>query len=136
MIKMRPVPKFKTIILKSLPSLKESTQRVVNKYIRMRDAELGCISCSRGGCDEAGHFWAMGANGALRYHPDNLNGQCTSCNRWKSGNPLEYRLALVKKIGVKRVDWLDEHHHDIKKWQREELEEITIKFKKMIDDIS
>lgn len=128
---MRPVPKIKTVIIKSLPALKKSTQTIVNKYVRMRDANDGCISCC-GGVDDAGHYWSMGANGGLRYNLDNLNGQCTSCNRFKSGNLLEYRLKLVEKIGIKRVKWLDAHRHDIHKWTRDELMEIQREYKEKI----
>jgi 5-methylcytosine-specific restriction endonuclease McrA len=124
--------KQKTKEVIRVSDLKKEVQKVVNKYIRLRDAELGCISCCTGSCDEAGHFWPMGANGALRYDLDNLHGQCTSCNRWKHGNLLEYRLALVKKIGEVRVEYLDAHHHDVKKWTREELEIIKLECRERI----
>ncbi len=129
------VKKQKTVGIIRISDLKKEVQKVVNKYVRLRDAELGCISCSTGKCDEAGHFWPMGANGALRYDTDNLHGQCTSCNRWRHGNLLEYRLALVKKIGDMRVMYLDDHHHDIKKWEREELEEIRATYTQKIKEM-
>lgn len=122
--------KVKIVIVKSLPSLKDSVQRLVNKYARLRDVNDGCISCT-GKVEEGGHFWPMGSNSALRYNLDNINGQCTSCNRYKHGNLLEYRLKLVAKIGEKRVKYLDEHHHDKKKWSREELNELLIKYKEL-----
>jgi len=50
--------------------------------------------------------------------------QCVSCNRFKHGNLIEYRINLVKKIGIKKVEWLEEHRKDVKRWTREELEEI------------
>lgn len=108
----------------SLPELKKKVQRKVNEYVRLRDAKLPCISCGKRKPLEAGHFWAMGSNGALRYNLDNLNGQCGACNRYKSGNLLEYQIGLVKRIGILQVEWLEKHRKDIKKWTREELEEI------------
>lgn len=116
----------------SMAQLKKVVQRKVNEYVRLRDAKLPCISCGKRGKLEAGHYWAMGSNGSLRYNLDNLNGQCTSCNRFKSGNLLEYRLGLVKRIGVLQVEWLDKHRKDIKKWTREELNEILSDMNELI----
>lgn len=116
----------------SMAQLKKVVQRKVNEYVRLRDAKLPCISCGKRAKLEAGHFWAMGSNGSLRYNLDNLNGQCTSCNRFKSGNLLEYRIGLVKRIGVLQVEWLDKHRKDIKKWTREELNEVLEDAKELI----
>jgi len=66
----------------------------------------------------------MGSNGALRYNLDGLNKQCVSCNLFKHGNQGEYRFGLIAKIGEDRVSELDKHRHDIKKWNRIELQEI------------
>ena len=112
-----------------LPELKKKVQKIVNKWIRLRDADLGCISCGKRGEGQAGHYIAQGSSGALRYHPDNLNKQCSQCNLWKHGSLVEYRMGLVKKIGEKRVKYLEEHKHDIKHWTREELEELMVKYK-------
>ena len=112
----------------SVSELKKKVQRVVNAYVRQRDSHLLCISCQKRPITEAGHFWPQGSKGALRYHLDNINGQCVTCNHHLHGNLLEYRLNLIKKIGKERVDWLDEHHNDIKKWTREELEELHTQY--------
>lgn len=120
--------KKKTVI--KISDLKQKAQKVFNKWIRERDKDDGCISCdskTASGYD-AGHFWPMGSKGALRYNEDNTHKQCRNCNKWKSGNLLEYRVRLIKKIGVERVNWLEEHRNDIKKWNREELEEIVRKY--------
>lgn len=114
--------KRKTVTIISLKQLHKQTQTVVNAYVRERDKDLPCISCGKFTKLEAGHYWNMGNNRALRYNLDNLNGQCVPCNRWGHGNLLEYRINLVKKIGADRVQWLDDHHKDNFKWTREELE--------------
>lgn len=123
---IKPRVKIKQVIVKSLPQLKEKAQRAVNKYIRERDKNLPCISCGKMvEKKEAGHYIAQGSSGFLRYHPDNIHGQCINCNHFKHANLLEYRIALVKKIGIDKVNWLEEHRRDVKKWTREELEQIT-----------
>ena len=120
--------KKKTVI--KISDLKKKVQRVFNKWIRTRDEELPCISC-QGICGkwDAGHFHAMGSTGALRYNEDNCHKQGAGCNKFKHGNLLEYRINLIKKIGQERVDWLEEHRNDVKKWQRDELEALLTRYK-------
>lgn len=121
--------KRKTII--SLADDKKRTQIAFNKWIRRRDEDEPCISCDTHTSNiwDAGHFWAMGSKSALRYHPDNCHKQCRSCNRFKRGNLLEYRIRLKKKIGKKRMQYLEDHRNDTKRWTREELKEIREKCK-------
>lgn len=109
----------------NLAAFKKIVQRKVNAYIRERDKDKPCISCNKMyELKDAGHFVAQGSSGALRYHLDNLSGQCQSCNRFNHGNLIEYRISLVKRIGIERVEYLEDHRHDIKKWTKEELNEI------------
>ncbi len=124
--------KVKTRTIQSIAQLKASVQRVVNAYVRKRDADDPCISCQKR-CEsgEAGHFIAQGASGYLRYNLDNLRKQCGSCNRWKHGNLLEYRIHLVEKIGKDRVEWMENNRNIVKKWTREELEEIRQRIKSL-----
>lgn len=122
--------KVKTKTILSLSQLKKKVQRAFNKWIRERDKDDPCISCI-GECGkwDAGHFISQGSSGALRYHPDNVHKQGVGCNRFKHGNLLEYRINLVKKIGIERVKWLEEHRNDVKKWTREELEQLLETYK-------
>lgn len=122
---------MKVKVVKSLPELKKTAQKYFNSYIRLRDSDLGCISCVKYEVDHAGHYIAQGSSGALRYNEDNVQGQCRNCNVWLHGNLIEYRLNLVKKIGEDRVKYLEDHRHDIKKWTREELEYLISKYKKL-----
>jgi len=46
----------------------------------------------------------------------------------KSGNILEYRIRLVKKIGQAAVDWL-EGPHEPKRYTIDELKEIKAEYK-------
>lgn len=114
----------------SIANLKKKAQKVFNAWIRERDKGLPCISCGKDcGKAQAGHYVSQGSSGALRYHPDNVSLQGAGCNLYKHGNLIEYRIGLVKKIGIDRVVWLEEHRNDVKKWNREELEEIIEKYK-------
>jgi len=119
-----------------LSDLKNKLQIIFNRYIRLRDKDLPCISCGQFKDNyDAGHFWSVGANSYLRYNEDNVHKQCSpSCNRWKNGNPLEYRIGLVKKIGEKRVQWLDEHRKDKLFLQRVEVLEMIETYKSKLKD--
>lgn len=123
--------KTQRVVQVSLSELKKTAQKYFNKFIRERDANDGCISCTKEGCDHAGHYIAQGSSGVLRFNEDNVNGQGRNCNVWKHGNPIEYRLRLVQKIGEKRVEYLEAHRNDLKKWSREELEAIISKYKQL-----
>lgn len=122
--------KPKTKVLKSLRELQKRTQVVFNAWIRERDKDLPCISCGQHKDKyHAGHYIAQGFSGFLKYNEDNCNKQCVGCNLFKRGNLIEYRIALVKKIGQDRVEWLENNRHQVKKWTREELEELIARYK-------
>ena len=85
-------------------------QTVVNKYVRLRDARLGCVSCDRpaswDGQWHASHFRSVGAASAVRFHLWNIHKACSICNNHKSGNLSEYEPRLREKQGDIKVDWL------------------------------
>lgn len=80
-----------------------------NRFIRLRDASEPCISCQRdlGGKMNAGHYKTVGAHPELRFDEDNCHKQCEYCNTHKSANLIEYRIHLVSKIGLDRVERLE-----------------------------
>lgn len=112
------------------PYLKKIAQQVFNKYIRLRDQHLPCISCGFIGDRQwhAGHFMPQGGNAALRFNEDNCHKQCSVCNNHKSGNLAEYRKNLIVKIGLSRVEAL-ENNRTTKSYTVDELKEIIDKYK-------
>ena len=123
-----PKPSKKKKKLIPLNKLLKKTQIVFNRWIRNRDEGLTCISCN-GKYSQAGHYIAQGSSSNLRFNEDNVNGQCAGCNTFKSGNLIEYRIGLVKKIGIKRVQWLEDNRKVFKTWKRWELEALLEKYK-------
>lgn len=91
-------------------------QAAFNAWIRARDAGKPCISCGRHhqGQLHAGHYRSVGSEPALRFEPDNCHLQCQPCNTHLSGNLIAYRVNLIKKIGLERVEWLESSHEPIK----------------------
>lgn len=107
-------------------------QASFNAWIRLRDLHQPCISCGRlpswQGQWDAGHYRSRGSEPALRFEPDNVHKQCLPCNRHLSGNLIAYRVNLIEKIGLERVEWL-EGHHEAKKLTVPELQEMKAKFR-------
>lgn len=114
----------------TLPKLLKKAQSVFNSFIRTRDKLNGCISCG-GDVDHAGHYFAQGSHSSLRFDEMNVNGQCVGCNTYKHGNLIYYRKGLVKKYGELMVEQMEREaiENRIKKWSRDELEEIISKYK-------
>lgn len=96
-----------------------------NRYIRFRDGNEPCISCGTTTAARwnASHYRSRGAAGQLRFNPDNCHKSCSQCNKENSGLIGEYRIGLVKKIGLEKVEAL-ENNHEIKRWDVEELREL------------
>lgn len=95
-------------------------QKELNRYIRVRDSNKPCISCQRyhQGKYDAGHYRTVKAASHLRFNLLNIHAQCVPCNRHLSANLVEYRINLVKKIGVDRVEAI-ESNNDVRKFDVE-----------------
>lgn len=119
--------------VKPLKHWEDLTQRVVNDYIRERDRELPCISCGTFTTVqwEAGHFRSRGAASHLRYNEDNIHKQCHRCNDELSSNAIPYRIALVEKIGLERVEAL-ENNNTPHRFTREELKGIRMHYRALM----
>ena len=103
-----------------------------NKWIRLRDEGNNCISCNNPPKKKnAGHYRSVGAAPALRFEPLNCHLQCEHCNTYLSSNAIEYRINLIKKIGVDKVEWI-EGPHEPKKYTVDDLKAIRAKYKLLI----
>lgn len=87
----------------------KQTQKVFNKFIRIRDHGQCCISCGRnsGAKINAGHFRSVGAAPHLRYNEDNVHLQCEHCNTYLHGNIKGYVPGLIEKIGIERFEAIE-----------------------------
>ena len=95
--------------LKTKGQLAKEAQAAFNKYVRLRDKDLPCISCGRHhqGQYHAGHYRSVGSSPHLRFNLWNNHKQCSACNNHLSGNLINYRMNLIKKIGQEKVDWIE-----------------------------
>lgn len=117
---------------KSATQLKGIATTHFNKFIRLRDKGQNCISCDNQ-FNQAGHYYSGGHYSGLKFNEDNVNGQCLQCNYYKHGNLIEYRLKLEKKIGIERLNQLDElakiYKRSSFKWDKITLIEIIEVYK-------
>lgn len=96
--------------LKTRADHAELTQKVVNRYVNLRDRDKSCVSCGKpataGGVRNASHFKSVGSNSALRFHLWNIHSSCYRCNMELSGNLGEYYPRLIERIGAEKVEFL------------------------------
>lgn len=117
------------------------TQAAFNKFIRLRDKDEPCISCQRHheGQYHAGHYLTVGSRPNLRFEEANCHKQCAPCNNHLSGNQVNYRINLIKKLGLNVVEGLESDNvpakhtiqqlHELKahyKARCRELERVTV----------
>lgn len=124
-LKRTPIKRSKKRIHKATKKapgvLKRRLTVAFNAMIRERDKQLLCISCQQREMTEAGHF--VGSTPlATRWHPQNVNGQCSYCNCWQSGAKFTYGLNLNRKWGEGTAEKLEALGRTYWKPSREALE--------------
>ena len=113
----------------SIPQLTKKAEKVFNAYIRKRDEGLPCISCGQYRPLQAGHYVPVKGGSFLRFHEWNVSGECAGCNGFDEFHLIGYRRNLINKIGEDAVRWLEDNRRTVKKWTRDELNEIINKYK-------
>ena len=141
--KVRAETKVRKEKLKTLHDWIRDAQTVFNKFIRLRDSGQRCICCDTlpsadrnqiGGSVDAGHYRSRGSAGHLRFSEDNCHAQKKQCNRWDAGNVVGYRIGLIKRIGLERVEALEQNNTP-HKWTVDELKGIIEKYKLKIKEL-
>ena len=87
---------------------------VFSVYVRLRDIIPGtqgycrCITCGRmrkWNEGDAGHGISRGKL-AVKYNEKNVHFQCKNCNKWKNGDPINYKIEMNKRYGPNTWDLL------------------------------
>ena len=110
----RKADRVKRDAMKSKGDLIAEAQVAFNAYIRLRDHLAGhnCISSGlpldwSGNSVDAGHYRSRGSASHLRFNEDNVHAQSKQENRYKSGNAVDYRIGLIARIGIERIEALE-----------------------------
>ena len=121
--------------LKSRGDYLREAQQAFNAFIRMRDQLAGhaCISSGRpldwnGNAVDAGHYRSVGAAPHLRFDERNVHAQSKQDNRYLSGNATDYRIGLIRRIGLTEVEAL-ERDQSVRKYTIDDLKEIAARYR-------
>lgn len=133
--------KARKAALKRIPDLIKEAQFAFNAFVRARDSGKPCICCGMpigtgevGGSFDCGHYRSTGSASHLRFHEDNAHAQRKVCNRYGAGRAVDYRLGLIQRIGLERVEAL-ESNNEVHKWTAEELIAIKAKYKLKLKEL-
>lgn len=128
--------RMKTDLKTNQDWLKEA-QTIFNKFIRLRDNGLWCISCGLPPKKKnAGHYFSSGGHSNVRFDEDNVHLQCEACNTYLSGNLLNYQIGIEKRIGAAKLIELQGKAHLEKRWSVEELKEIIRIYKNKVNQLT
>lgn len=121
--------------LKSRGDYLREAQQAFNAFIRMRDQLAGyvCISSGRpldwnGNAVDAGHYRSVGAAPHLRFDERNVHAQSKQDNRYLSGNATDYRIGLIRRIGLAEVEAL-ERDQSVRKYTIDDLKDIAAQYR-------
>lgn len=116
--------------LRPLPKLIRDAEKVFNEWVRRRalngEEYFTCMNCLLPKSKDelnAGHLIPVCKSSFLKFHPDNVWGECQGCNAYDQSK-VNYTINLIKHIGHERVEWLTNNKRKGHKWDRSDLEEI------------
>lgn len=113
---------------KSISNLQNTLWPLISKYVKREHSVDGwckCITCGKalkiGERDtQCGHFISRSYS-PTKYDLDNMRPQCSRCNEFYSGRPIEFERALRLEVGDERVDEMKQKSTESYKWDRFEL---------------
>lgn len=126
--------------LKTLSQYEAEAKAVFQKWVRLRDKDLPCISCGNPKPTDwcGSHYFAAGTYSGMIFDERNVHGACnTFCNLMNSGNLIGYRIGLVNRFGedfVKQLEY-DANERRNYKYTKAELIEIKQKYLKKIKEL-
>lgn len=112
------------------------TRKPFQQWIRLRDANFGCISCGTTVAEvyHSGHLYKAEIYSGLIFDEMNVHKQCNKCNTYLSGNENGYRQGLARRYGASYLEELDERAIYLRNhsYTREELKTIADKYKQLL----
>jgi len=126
----------------SIKGQKDKTWKALSRYIRLRDKH--CVTCYAPHPFEdldCGHYQRnsernklLGGN-ELWFDEINFGAQCTACNRFRNGQPVQMALFLTQKWGAKILKTIQKKFTTPKKWEMWELQELEDHYNKLADEL-
>ena len=123
----------------SVKLLTNLAKSIAQKYARLRDAHLGCISCNNETATvyHGGHLFKSELYSGVRFHEFNIHKQCAKCNVFLNGNEVNYVAGFIKRYGQELFDLLSTQAREskIRKWEKEELLNVINFYKLKIKEL-
>ena len=122
----------------SLAALKRKAWKLLSLVVRKSAGPYGSAFCYTCGVEkptyalQAGHV-IPGRGGAVLLDEEIIRPQCEVCNVWKRG---QYHIFATKLIEENGMDWWQKKllgSMQVKKWNREELEEKIASYKARLE---
>lgn len=137
----RAQDKIKREGMKTYPQLIRDVQKAFNQVVRLRDQIAGwpCISSGRpldwsGNATDCGHYRSTGSAPHLRFNFDNAHAQSKHDNQYKAGAAVDYRIGLIARIGLERVEALESDNKP-RKWTHDELRSMKEDFQRQVREL-
>jgi len=97
---------------------------------------LVCYTCDkqleeRSRDTHAGH-WIPRTSSPVKYDEDNVRPQCSRCNKFYQGRPVEFERRLRLDIGDEAVEELKRRSTEAWKWNREYLIEKILYYREQL----
>lgn len=119
----------------SLKLLHKKAWKLISEFVRRCDYGI-CFTCGKRNPwkkMDCGHYIHKNC---LDFDLINLHCQCTKCNRFLHGNLGIYAERLIAEYGERTINELRQRGNIIKKFTREELENIIALYKQRIRELS
>lgn len=125
--------------VKTIGEYEAEAKKSFQKWVRLRDKDLPCISCNEFIKDlwDGGHYFKAELFSGLIFDERNVNKQCRKCNRFLGGNEIQYRIGLVNRFGEEFVKQLEEDSISkrVYKYTKKELVAIKLKYDLKIKEL-
>ena len=125
--------------LKTLGQYEQDAKTSFQKWVRMRDKALPCISCGVKETElfDGGHYFKAEIFSGLIFDERNCHKQCRKCNRFLNGNELQYRSGLIERYGINFVEQLESESNSKRdyKYTKEELIAKKLKYDILIKEL-
>ena len=116
------------IMKKTVPQLQNTLWPLFAMYIKQMHSDgeyVQCFTCDKtlriGDRDcQAGHFIPR-TYSPTKYEEDNVKPQCSTCNEFHHGRPVEFRRRLIEFHGEERVVELERLSTEPWKWDKLDL---------------
>ena len=125
--------------LKTMKEFEYDARKSFQKWVRMRDKDMPCISCGIEQTElwDGGHYKKAEMYTGVIFDENNCHKQCRKCNRFLGGNELNFREGLIQRYSLEYVESIELKANELRKhkFTREELVDIKLKYNILLKEL-